>query len=74
MSLYRRNNSSNWQMCFFVNGKRVRITKDAAASLFASGGCDIITLKNLLGHNTVAVTQQHAHPMPGWRNWQTHGT
>lgn len=38
--------------------------RHTAASLFASGGCDIITLKNLLGHKTLAMTQRYAHLIP----------
>jgi integrase len=34
------------------------------ASLFASSGCDIIILKNLLGHKTLAMTQRYAHLIP----------
>ena len=35
--------------------------RHTAASLFASRGCDIITLQNLLGHKTLAMTQRYAH-------------
>ena len=38
--------------------------RHTAASLFASGGCDIITLQNLLDHKTLAMTQRYAHLMP----------
>jgi len=32
--------------------------------LSAGGGCDIITLINILGHKTLAMTQQYAHLIP----------
>ena len=38
--------------------------RHTAASLFASGGCDIMSLKNLLGHKTIEMTQRYAHLMP----------
>lgn len=38
--------------------------RNTAASLLAGGGCDIITLKNLLGHKTLAMTQRYAHLIP----------
>jgi integrase len=38
--------------------------RHTAASLLASGGCDIITLKNILGHKTLAMTQRYAHLKP----------
>jgi len=38
--------------------------RHTAASLLASGGCDIITLQNLLGHKTLAMTQRYAHLIP----------
>jgi integrase len=38
--------------------------RHTAASLFASRGCDLITLQNLLGHKSVSMTQRYAHLMP----------
>jgi hypothetical protein len=38
--------------------------RHTAASLLASGGCDIITLKNVLGHKSIEMTQRYAHFMP----------
>jgi integrase len=38
--------------------------RHTAASLFASGGCDIMSLKNLLGHKSIVMTQRYAHLMP----------
>ena len=38
--------------------------RHTAASLLASGGCDLITLKNVLGHKTLSMTQRYAHFMP----------
>jgi len=38
--------------------------RHTAASLYASGGCDIITLQHLLGHKCLAMTQRYAHLMP----------
>lgn len=38
--------------------------RHTAASLFASGGCDIMSLQNLLGHKTIEMTQRYAHLMP----------
>jgi integrase len=38
--------------------------RHTAASLFASGGCDIMSLKNLLGHKSLRMTQRYAHLMP----------
>jgi site-specific recombinase XerD len=35
--------------------------KHVAASLLAAEGCDIITLRNILGHKTLAMTQRYAH-------------
>lgn len=35
--------------------------RHVAASLLAAEGCDIITLKNILGHKTLAMTQRYAH-------------
>jgi integrase len=35
--------------------------RHTAASLLAAEGCDIITLKNILGHKTLAMTQRYAH-------------
>jgi integrase len=39
--------------------------RHTAASLLAAGGCDIITLQNILGHKTLLMTQRYAHLMPG---------
>lgn len=39
--------------------------RHTAASLLAGGGCDIITLQNILGHKTLAMTQRYAHLIPG---------
>ena len=38
--------------------------RHTAASLLAAGGCDIITLQNILGHKTLALTQRYAHLIP----------
>jgi integrase len=38
--------------------------RHTAASLFASGGCDIMSLENLLVHKPIRMTQQYAHLMP----------
>ncbi len=38
--------------------------RHTAASLLASGGCDIITLQNILGHKTLAMTQRYVHLIP----------
>ena len=38
--------------------------RHTAASLFAAGGSDIMSLKNLLGHKTIEMTQRYAHLMP----------
>jgi hypothetical protein len=38
--------------------------RHTAASLLAAGGCDIITLQNILGHKTLAMTQRYAHLIP----------
>jgi integrase len=38
--------------------------RHTAASLYASGGCDITSLKNLLGHKSLEMTQRYAHLMP----------
>jgi integrase len=38
--------------------------RHTAASLFAAGGCDIITLQHLLGHKSITMTQRYAHLMP----------
>jgi len=38
--------------------------RHTAASLYASGCCDIMSLKNLLGHKTLEMTQRYAHLMP----------
>jgi integrase len=42
--------------------------RHTAASLFASGGCDIMSLKNLLGHKSLAMTQRYSHLMPDAHN------
>ena len=42
--------------------------RHTAASLFASGGCDIMSLKNLLGHKSLSMTQRYAHLMPDAHN------
>lgn len=44
---------------------RFHDTRHVAASLLAAGGCDIITLQNILGHKTLAMTQRYAHLIPG---------
>jgi len=38
--------------------------RHTAASLYASGGCDIMSLKNLLGHKNIEMTQRYAHLIP----------
>jgi integrase len=38
--------------------------RHTAASLLACGGCDIIMLKNVLGHKSLEMTQRYAHLMP----------
>ena len=38
--------------------------RHTAASLLASGGCDIIKLQNLLGHKSLEMTQRYAHLIP----------
>ena len=38
--------------------------RHTAASLYASRGCDIITLQNLLGHKKITMTQRYAHLIP----------
>jgi integrase len=43
---------------------RIHDLRHTAASLYATGGCDIMSLKNLLGHKTIEMTQRYAHLMP----------
>ncbi len=38
--------------------------RHTAASLFASRGCDIVTLQHLLGHKSILMTQRYAHLLP----------
>ncbi|MCK4762747.1 MAG: site-specific integrase [Candidatus Aminicenantes bacterium] len=38
--------------------------RHTAASLYASGGVDLFTLKNILGHKTITMTQRYAHFIP----------
>ena len=38
--------------------------RHTAASLYATGGSDIMSLKNLLGHKSIRMTQRYAHLMP----------
>jgi integrase len=38
--------------------------RHTAAILYASGGCDIMSLKNLLGHQNIFMTQRYAYLMP----------
>ena len=38
--------------------------RHTAASLLACGGCDIIMLKNILGHKSLEMTQRYAHLIP----------
>ena len=38
--------------------------RHTSASLYATGGCDIMSLKNLLGHQNIVMTQRYAHLMP----------
>ena len=47
-----------------IDDFRFHDLRHTAASLFASGGSDIMSLKNLLGHKTLAMTQRYAHLMP----------
>ncbi len=39
--------------------------RHTAASLFAAGGCDIVTLQYILGHSSIMMTQRYAHLIPG---------
>ena len=39
--------------------------RQTEVSLLAAGGCDIITLQNILGHKTLSMTQRYAHLIPG---------
>ncbi len=47
-----------------IDDFRFHDMRHCAASLYASGGCDIIRLKYLLGHKTLAMTQRYAHLIP----------
>ena len=38
--------------------------RHTAASLLAAGGCDLITLQNILGHKSLSMTQRYAHIIP----------
>jgi integrase len=38
--------------------------RHTAASLLAGGGCDLITLQNILGHKSFSMTQRYAHLIP----------
>jgi site-specific recombinase XerD len=44
----------------------------ATSSLLAAGGCDIITLQNILGHKTLSITQRYAHLIPGRHDERDH--
>ena len=56
--------------------------RHTAASTYASRGCDIISLKNILGHKSIEMTQRYAHLMPNMHDktrrimqdyWQSSG-
>ena len=47
-----------------IIGFRLHDCRHVSASLYANGGYDIISLKYLLGHKTLAMTQRYAHMMP----------
>ena len=47
-----------------ISDFRFHDLRHTAASLLAAGVCDIITLQNILGHKTLAMTQRYAHLIP----------
>jgi len=48
-----------------ITNFRFHDLRHTAASFFAAGGCDIVTLQHILGHKTLAMTQRYAHLVPG---------
>ena len=48
-----------------ISDLRFHDLRHTAASLLAAGGCDIITLQNILGHKSLSMTQRYAHLIPG---------
>jgi len=47
-----------------ISDFRFHDLRHTAASLLAAGGCDIITLQNILGHKSISMTQRYAHLIP----------
>ena len=47
-----------------ISDFRFHDLRHTAASLFAAGGCDLITLQNILGHKSLSMTQRYAHLIP----------
>jgi integrase len=47
-----------------ISDFRFHDLRHTAASLLAGGGCDIITLQNILGHKSLSMIQRYAHLIP----------
>ena len=47
-----------------ISDFRFHDLRHSAASLLAAGGCDLITLQNILGHKSLSMTQRYAHLIP----------
>jgi integrase len=67
----RPRSSSAIQYCFTRACRRAGIQdfhfhdlRHTAASLYASRGCDLVTLQHLLGHKSINMTMRYAHLLP----------